>query len=112
MRKQSLGPRAEARSPKFFGQAQIVWHGTSVASSGSNDDELDTMLDIVGSIAPADRVLVGSIFCNSEVGHCSLQLRRGNQTLVRKIANKCAAVVFKRFGSVRSVTIELPPNTR
>jgi hypothetical protein len=64
------------------------------------------MLDLVGALAPADRALIGEIYCNSDAGHCSVHLRRGNDNLVGKIARAGAAILFARFGSVRSLTVE------
>ncbi len=86
--------------------AQYLWHGVSVQSSASKGDELDTMLDLVGALAPADRALIGEIYCNSAAGHCSVHLRRINNQVVGKIAKTGAAILFARFGSVRSMTIE------
>jgi hypothetical protein len=90
--------------------AQYLWHGVSVESSDTKGDELDTMLDLVGALAPADRALIGEIYCNSDAGHCSVHLRRGNNNVIRKIAKTGAAILFARFGSVRSLTVETGRN--
>lgn len=86
-------------------RAQYSWHGVSVESSTSNADELDTMLELVSALSPSDRAKIGKIFCDSDVGHCSVHLRRGNQGVVPKIVRTCASVLYTKFGSVRSLTI-------
>ena len=85
--------------------AQFRWHGVSVESSASDAGELDTMLDFVSAMSPADRALVGTIYCDSAAGHCSVHLRRSDPGIVSKIVRTCASVLYASFGSVRSLTI-------
>lgn len=85
--------------------AQFRWHGVNVESSASDAGELDTMLDLVSALSPADRALIGTMYCDSDAGHCSVHLRRGNHGVVSKILRTCASVLYNRFGSVRSLTI-------
>lgn len=86
-------------------RAQYRWHGVNVESSASDAGELDTMLDLVSALSPADRALVGTMYCDSDAGHCSVHLRRGNHGVVSKLVRTCASVLYARFGSVRSLTI-------
>ena len=85
--------------------AQFSWHGVSVESSTSDGDELDTMLDFVSAMSPADRALVGTIYCDSAAGHCSVHLRRGSPGVASKIVCTCASVLYASLGSVRSLTV-------
>lgn len=88
-------------------RAQFRWHGVSLESSASDAGELDTMLELVSALSPRYRAMIKTIYCDSDAGHCRVQLCRGNQGVVAKILLACAAVLYAHFGPVRSLTIEI-----
>ena len=86
-------------------RAQFHWHGVNLESSSSDAGELDTMLDLVDALSPAERALIEQMYCDSHARHCSVLLKKGSQATVTKILRTCAEVLFVRFGSVRSLTV-------
>jgi hypothetical protein len=83
--------------------AQYRWHGVSFESTAADAAELEIMLDVVNALSPVDRTLIGKMFCDSDAGHCSVHLKRSCR--MAKIVTTCAAVVYARFGAVRSISV-------
>jgi chromosomal replication initiation ATPase DnaA len=105
MKLREYGFRNVCRSVFNDARAQLHWHGVNLESSTSDAGELETMLDLVDALSPAERTLIDQIYCDSDAKHCSVHLKKGNQATVTKILRTCAEVLFVRFGSVRSLTI-------
>jgi len=84
--------------------AQYRWHGVNFESTTADAAELDIMLDVVNALSPVDRALIGKMVCDSDAGHCSVHLKR-NYGIAVKIVTTCAAVVYARFGAVRSISV-------
>ena len=105
MKTKSFGFRNACRSVFNDTRAQLHWHGVNLESSSSDDGELDTMLDLMNALSPAERVLIDQMYCDSHARHCSVVLKRGSQETVTKILRTCAEVLFVRFGAVRSLTV-------
>ena len=105
MKPKTCSLRNACRSVFNDARAQLHWHGVNLESSGSDDGELDTMLDLVNALSPTERVLIDQMYCDSHARHCSVVLKRGSQETVTKILRTCAEVLFVRFGTVRSLTV-------
>jgi hypothetical protein len=105
MNLKNCGLQKACRSVFNDARAQFHWHGVSLESSSSDAGELDTMLDLVSALSPAERVLIDQMYCDSHAKHCSVHLKRGSHATINKILRTCAEVLFIRFGSVRSLTV-------
>ncbi|MDB5612390.1 MAG: hypothetical protein JWQ22_43 [Devosia sp.] len=104
MQRKSTRIRNDSRVLVDDARAQYRWHGVNFESTAADAAELDTMLDVVSALSPVDRAVIGKMVCDSDVGHCSVHLKR-DYRIAAKIVTTCAAVVYARFGAVRSISV-------